>query len=134
MRYKKRYKIVQKAVSKESINNLAKWAKLIHLLEQNDFELMYFDEFSINERSFTYKGWSNKGIKGLISKTDQNLTFSVAVWFSKKMIYGVMATWKTFNSQAIKHFYHGWMEARQKLELDQQDLAILVGDNSKIHK
>ena len=58
------------------------------------------------------KDGRNEGIKGFINKTDQNLTFSVAVWFSTKMIYGVMATWKPFNSQAIKYFYHGWMEAR----------------------
>ena len=80
------------------------------------------------------EGGQNRGVKGFISKNDQNLTFNVAVWFSRKMIYGVMATTKTFNSQAIRYFYYSWMEARQKIESGQHDRAILVGDNAKIHK
>ena len=76
----------------------------------------------------------NRGVMGFISKNDKNLTFSVAVWFSWKMIYGVMATTKTFNSQAIRYLYYSWMEAKQKIESSQHDRAILVGDNAKIHK
>ena len=114
-----------------SLQNEQSWCIYLNRMTSSWCILMNFP--SMRGLLLTKDG-RNKGIKGFISKTDQNLTFSVAVWFSKKMIYRVMATWKTFNSQAIKYFYHGWMEARQKLELDQQDRAILVGDNSKIHK
>ena len=56
--FKKRYYLEPKMFKPENVTNLWQWAMLLHMLDNDGLEIIYFDEFSVSARHLNWKGWS----------------------------------------------------------------------------
>ena len=95
---------------------------------------MFINEFSLNDRSFKFFGWSKKGKSGFISTMSDVFSMSFFMAFSADKFYGIMGTEKTGTSQKFIHFLHHVLKERTKLISDEVKRLVIVLDNSSIHK
>ena len=116
------------------ISSLWKSALLLQKLRGLGVELIYFDEFSLSTRHFTYRGWNQKGNKGFLLEDGDLFSISIIIAFSHKFIYEWMANSETMNSKWVKYFYSVICKTRKLINPNKKDGPIFVGDNAKIHK
>ena len=95
---------------------------------------MFIDEFSLNDRSFKFFDWSNKGKSGFISTMSEVFCMSFFMAFSADRFCGIMGTEKTGTLQKFIHFLHHVLKERTKLISDEVKRLVIVLDNSSIHK
>ena len=76
----------------------------------------------------------NRREKGFIKLPNDIFTWSIAIAFSKQRIYGWMATRKTMTADKMKDFYYELFYSKIKIFKEDNELPVLVYDNSVIHK
>ena len=76
----------------------------------------------------------NRGEKGFIKLNHYIFTWSISIKFSKQRIYGWMATRETFKADKMKDFYYELFYSKIKIFKEDNELPVLVCDNSVIHK
>ena len=76
MSYKKLEKKPIPCVRPENIRKFFECSLLLLRLEQHSVELIYFDEFSVNTRHNSFKGWTTKGSKGYVKTHNDSFTMS----------------------------------------------------------
>lgn len=72
-------------------------------LERNRVEIIYFDEFSINDRLNNVRGWSEKGQKAYCTLGDDAFKMTFIVGFSKSNFYGVVGSNRAIDSMGVIH-------------------------------
>ena len=76
----------------------------------------------------------NKGEKGFIKLPNNIFAWSIAIAFSKQRIYGWVVTRETFTVDKMKDFYYELFYSKNKIFKEDNELPVLVCDNSVIHK
>jgi hypothetical protein len=103
------------------------------MLEQQDLQLLYLDEFSIQTRNSNCYGWAAKGNKAYIYQFPSNFSLSVTICFSQDRMLGVTGNSKTNNSQSFVEFLKEVFDHNSSLECIKNNRFILVMDNAPIH-
>ena len=95
------YKLLGSSNAKErthqNITKIKQWAHIIKWLEENNYLILYMDEFKVNYKTINHYGWSKKGISGWKSLSSQPFEMSFIVCFSKNSIEGLTGFKKTIN-------------------------------------
>ena len=72
-------------------------------LEEN-YELIFFDKFSLSSKHNKYNGWSKVGQKEYLLTHYDNFSMFFVVAFSYKGIYGIKGATKAMNSEIFIKF------------------------------
>ena len=88
-RYKKAVSRPKVKFTHYKIRSYFESASLLWKLDQNQIEVIFIDEFSINTRSFQFYGWAKRGKKPYLKRTDSGFMMSFIVAVSKIRIYGI---------------------------------------------
>ena len=109
-------------------------ALALMMLESKCYELLYWDEFSINFRQKSIYGWGPRGNYEFQHNYSEEFNMSFIVGFSINRIYGIMRTTSTHHHKSFITFVNHIIDYRtNKLKLSDSKL-IFVCDNSSIHK
>ena len=76
----------------------------------------------------------NRGEKRFIKLPNDIFTWSIAIAFSKQRICGLMTTKETFTADKMKDFYYELFYSKIKIFKEDNELLVLVCDNSVTHK
>ena len=76
----------------------------------------------------------NRGEKGFIKLPNDIFIWSIAIAFFKQRVYGWMTTRETFKVDKMKDFYYELFYSKIKMFKEDNELPVLVCDNSIIHK
>ena len=90
MKYKRVDRIEQKMTSKENIVKFYESAGIQILLNKYNWELVFIDEFTVDSRKHTFRGWIKSEDKGFIKACSEGLYFNITISFRKKKIYEIM--------------------------------------------
>ena len=67
-------------------------------LDMLNIELIYIDEFSVNERNLNNYGWWEKGKQGYVDYLMDNFSITFIWAFSEQRFYGIMGNKESNNS------------------------------------
>ena len=131
--YKKLNKQNSASISQQNIQRFIESSMILEALEENGWELIYFDGFGYDPRRQQFYGWCCKGSKGFVKVHDDpiNMTFIVAV--SKLYLYGVMSIAGTSTSSCIIHFIKSVCKMREAKQGISGTKFIFVADNASVH-
>ena len=96
------------------------WA-IQKILNSQNYEFMFIDEFSLSDRSFKFYGWSKKGMSGFISTMEDTFSMSFFVTFSVNRFYGIMGiklNWNFTNIYFLNNVLKKWKKLNLKKKLD----------------
>ena len=96
MSYVKMSKVNPKVLKAENILQIARCASLIDKLIINNVEIIFIDEFSVNDRSHRQYGWSTIGSKSLFVDRKSQFSYSVMIGLSQRCYYPVYGVKGTF--------------------------------------
>ena len=71
---------------------------ILHEKLDENYELIFLDEFSLNSKHNKYYGWSKVEQKGYLLTHYDNFSMFFVVAFSYKSIYGIKSATKAMNS------------------------------------
>ena len=103
-------------------------------LDMLHIELIYIDEFSVNERNFNNYGWWEKGKQGYINYLMDNFSMTFIWAFSEQRFYGIMGNKESNNSASFIEFVTKIFASRSKSKTTNNLKPIIVCDNASIHK
>ena len=123
-----------KKVRPESQSNLIEWLKLLISLLNDQYYLVFIDEFIVNRQTQWTYGWTQKGKPGrmLIRAIDFKMSFIIA--HSQVRVEGIIGTKSTFNQLKYKHFLG---ELASNLKLNERldwSKVFIVADNWVFHR
>ena len=123
-----------KKVRPESLSNLVKWLELLISLLNDQYYLIFIDEFTVNRQTQLTYGWTQKGKPGrmLIRAIDFKMSFIIA--HSQVKVEGIIGTKSTFNQAKYKHFLS---ELVLNLKLNERldwSKVFIVADNWVFHR
>ena len=105
---KKSYKVVSgikpASITIEGIRKFIESAWLIKTLMLEEYNLVFIDEFTINNRHSKLKSWTNRGKHGFINISNEIFSKSFAIAFSKGRFYALQDTLGAFDSAAFIEF------------------------------
>ena len=130
-------KILKRKAQKDQNSNFRKFliaAVVQSKLDLLPIELIYIDEFSINDRNFNHYGWWEKGRQGYIDCMMENFSMTFFWAFSRQQFYGIMGNKESNNSASFIYFIKKLFESRAKCSTTTDLKPILVFDNATIHK
>ena len=133
MSYKKLEKKSIPCVRPENIRKFFESSLLMLRLDQNNVELIYFDEFSVNTRHSSFKGWIIKGSKGYIKTHNDSFTMSFIWALSKTKIYGILGSSGTINAKILQYFIEQMITQRNQNSENLYRPFALVMDNASVH-
>ena len=130
-------KITKQRLQKDQNSNFRKF--LIAAVVQSklgllSLELIYIDEFSLNDRNLNHYGWWDKGKQGYINWLMENFSMTFFLAFSKQHFYGIMGNKELNNSASFVHFIKKLLESRSNCNATSNLKQILIWDNAVIHK
>ena len=97
-------------------------------------EIIYIDEFSLNDRNLNHYGWWDKRKQGYINWIMENFTMTFFLAFSKQHFYGIMGNKEPNNSASFVHFIKKLFESRSNCDSTSNFKPILIWNNAVIHK
>ena len=65
--------------SKENIVRFYESAGIQILLNKYGWELVFIDEFTVDSRKHTFRGWTKSGDKGFIKASSEGLYFNITI-------------------------------------------------------
>ena len=104
------------------------------VLEDEGYELLYVDEFSINFRSRSNYGWGPIGDGGFLKAHEERFSMSFMVGFSCRGIYGVIETTESHIFESFIFFISNSLGNRTNFHGLEPSKLIIAWDNSSIHK
>ena len=111
---KENFNLSFKKISKRKVDNNRKSSLkkfLVAALVQSKLdmlhtELIYIDEFSVNERNFNNYGWWEKGKQGYVDYLMDNFSMTFIWAFSEQRFYGIMGNKESNNSASLYVWYY----------------------------
>ena len=97
-------------------------------------ELIYIDEFSVNERNSNNYGWWEKGKQGYVDYLMDNFSMTFIWAFSEQRFYGIMGNKESNNSASLIQFLIKIFECRSKIITIENLNPFTVWDNASLHK
>ena len=101
-------------------------------LENQGYELLFMDEFSLSSRYNNYYGWTEKNKKGYLSLIYDSSSIFFVICFSSKQFYAIKRSSQLINSEFIKSFVKNIIIIKQKNQSRRRKFA-LICSNSSIH-
>ena len=110
------------------------WVIIQSKFINNDWELVFIDEFSISSHRNKFKGWSFKDHKPAIAAKIDNFSMYFVIAVSPKHIYGILGNENANTSHVFIYFLDNLLKYREKLFEMQDENTVYVMDNASIHK
>ena len=131
--YKKLNRRTAVSNSQANVQKFVMSSAILKTLEDDGWELIYFDGFGYDPRKQQFYGWCEKGSKGYIQVYDDpiNMTFIVSV--SRLHFYGVMSISGTSTSDFVIHFLRSVCLSRNAKPGMSHKKFLFVADNASIH-
>lgn len=131
--FKKLEKKPAPSLTETSYKKVLKSSMIQQRLNELEVEIIYIDEFMVNTRSFSFRGWSKRGSKGFL-KVDNRAFSMTFIWgLSAKRVYGLMGSDGSITSdEIILYIKELWLAREGQLEPNDSDFVI-VFDNAKVH-
>ena len=107
--------------------------EILKALEDDGWELMYFDGFGYDPRKQQFYGWCLKGSKGYIQVHEDPIDMTSIVAVSRMHFYGVMSISGTSTSDCVIHFLKSVCLSRNSMPEMSQKKFIFVEDNASVH-
>ena len=131
--YKKVDVVNQTWSTKENVRKFCESAMITKLLDENGFELIYVDEFTLWTRGNKYYTWTDKGVKGFIDMMLDNFSMGFTVAFSKNRIYGILGSTCANNSKTFILFLSSLFDCIENIFKITNGKIWVVLDNASIH-
>ena len=131
--YKKLEKKAAPTLTQVSWRKLLEGGMIQHKLISKNIETIYMDEFTVNTRGLSFRGWARKGDKGyfIVDSKDFCMTF---IWgLSAKRVYEIMGSDGTITSAEVKHYIQELSESRKILWNDDDQNFVLMFNNARVH-
>ena len=132
--YKRLCLIQRKLFRPEYTRRFFESALLQIVLEDEGYELLYEDEFSINFRTRSNYGWGPIGDGGFLKAHEERFSMSFMVGFSCRGIYGVIGTTGSHTFETFISFISNSLWNRTNVHRLEPSKLIIIWDNSYIHK
>ena len=97
-------------------------------------ELIYIDEFSVNERNFNNYSWWEKGKQEYVDYLMDNFSMTFILAISEQRFYGTMGNKEFNNCVSLIQFLIKTFECRSKFITIEYFKSFIVWDNASIHK
>ena len=133
MSFKKLSKVNAKIHNPGQALKVGRWKWCIHYLLDEDFEVVYVDEFSYSERKHRQMGWTLKGKKRLYPESKENFTMNFIVALSARRYYPVLGLNRSWQSQIFSNYIEYLLNYLKKIGENIKKFLI-VCDNATIHK
>ena len=133
MSFKKLSKVNAKLHNPGQALKVGRWKCCIHYLLDEDFEVVYVDEFSYFERKHLQMGWALKGKKRLYPESKENFTMNFIVALSARRYYPVLGLKRSWQSQIFLNYIEHLLNYIKKIGENIQ-ILLIVCDNATIHK
>ena len=131
--YKKLERKPAPSLRSDAIRKLYEGALIQQIISDEEIEMIFIDEFSVNTRHHYFRGWAKRDAKGYI-KTDQHDFAMSFVWgVSSKSVYGLMGAESTITSSELMFYIKTLSEKREDLVNHNNTDFIFVYDNARIH-
>ena len=134
---KKSCKVVSRirptSISAEGIRKFVESAWLIKTLILEEYDLVFIDEFTVDNRHTKLKSWTDRGKYGFINISNENFSKSFAIAFSKDRFYAVQDTLGAFDSIDFIEFIKKVKNAYDEERHNSKCKLVLVIDNAPIH-
>lgn len=104
MNFKRTRKLHKKTLNPNARRKFLIAASLQSKFESTGFEVMFIDEFSVNDRGFKYYGWSRRGEKGYFQSLSDSFSMSFFLAFSAQQFYGILGGKGSNNAKRFIHF------------------------------
>ena len=75
------------------------------------------DEFTVNTRGLSFRGWARKGDKGYLKVDSKDFCMTFIWSLSAKRVYGIMGSDRTIISVEVKHYIWDLSESRKYFEM-----------------
>ena len=133
---KKSYKVVSRirptSISAEGIRKFVESAWLIKTLILEEYDLVFINEFTVDNRHTKLKSWTDRGKYGFINISNENFSKSFAIAFFKDRFYVVQDTLGAFDSIAFIEFIKKVKNAYKEVRHKSKCKRVLVIDNTPI--
>ena len=121
------------SLRKENIRKFFESAEIQLRFIENEYELIYIDEFTQNSRENRFYSWTRKGSKGFIEFEEDQFSMSFIIAFSWLKFYGVFGKAKITDSLSFIWFLENLIESRMKLTEVIPEKSWIILDNCSIH-
>ena len=133
MSYRKAENKIRKSFTDEYKRKMLKTIHIVESLKNDGWELIYFDEFNYNPRTYKHYNWDIKGNKNYLIGTSENVTLNFIVAISTCGTYGLLWTESTGDSDfSINFITELWKWRNDNKNLKNKKFVFLM-DNSSIH-
>lgn len=103
-RFKKLSKIERRSTQTSSQRKFFEAAMLQLKFENEGYEIIYFDEFSVSSRYNSFNGWSKKGQKGYMVVDYDAFSMFFIVAISSCRLYAIKGSTKPMDAEFIGTF------------------------------
>ena len=98
-------------------------------LEDQGIELIYWDEFTVSTRNYTYYGWAPQNSRGFLYSFNDEAKFNILIGFSGLRFYGVIVSNENTDKYLVIRFLRRLIEVRRNRYKIIQNNFIIVMDN-----
>ena len=98
-----------------------------------NIELIFIDEFSVNNRHHAFRGWCRRGEKSYLKTDNTDFRMSFICGVSSRMVYGFLGSKSTITSSEIILYIKELVNIRAKEENQKDYKFIIVSDNAMVH-
>ena len=102
------------------------------ILENEGYELLFMDEFSLSSRYNKYYGWAEKGKNGYLPLIYDSFSMLFVICFSNKQFYAIKGSSQPMNLEFIKNFVKNVIIIRNQNQNRSRKFALLC-DHAGIH-
>ena len=102
-------------------------------MPHKEFELIYWDKFSVNSRNNNYYNWSPIGSKIYITSDLQPFSMSFIIAFTRERVNGVMGRKSTVNLEVLLKFLKSLVKYRCNFGGESNFKFWIVCNNASIH-
>ena len=118
----------------ESKEKIKRCLSVLNWFKQNNYHLVYVDEFSVNRNTTNKYGWWRKGISGWKFMEPQAFRMSFIVGLSKTRWEGLVGFKGTKNSERFILFLKGVIMRNEQSDGSNNRRIWVIWDNWSIHK
>ena len=92
------------------------------------FELIYWDEFTVSTRNYTYNEWATQNSQGFLYSFNDEAKFNILIGFSDLRFYGVIVSNENTDKYLVIKFLRRLIEVRRNRYKIIQNNFIIVMD------
>ena len=98
-------------------------------LEDQGIELIYWEEFTVSTRNYTYYGWAPQSSRGFLYNFNDEAKFNILIGFSSLRFYGVIVSNENTDKFLVIRFLRRLIEVRRNRYKIRQNNFVIIMDN-----